>query len=58
MSKLTKIIVDIIKVLSKIKCILKLNVCRCESSCNQKQPEENTEENQVNNDSVQHITNV
>ena len=70
MSKLANIIVDIIKVLTKIKCILKLNICRCESSCNQKQQEEETEENQVDNDSqnevsvqstathVKHITNV
>jgi len=61
MSKLTKIIVDIIKVLTKIKCILKLNICRCESSCNQKQQEEETEEKQVNNDinkDVKHITNL
>jgi len=60
MSKLANIIADIIKILTKIKCILKLNICRCESSCNQKQPDEQTEENQVNNDidNVKHITNV
>ena len=63
MSKLAKIIVDIIKVLTKIKCILKLNICRCESSCNQKQPEKDTEENKVDNEcqnevSVKHITDV
>ena len=58
MSKLANIIADIIKILVKIKCILRLNICRCESSCNQKQKEEETEENKVDNDSIKHITDV
>ena len=48
MNKLTKIILDIIKVLTKIKCIIKLNICRCESSCNQKQLENETEDQEMN----------
>ena len=47
MSKLTKILIEIVRILSKIKCIFKIDICKCESQCNQKnkkQEEEQSEE--------------
>ena len=46
MSKLTKILIEIGRILSKIKCIFKIDICKCESQCNQKNIKQEEEEEQ------------
>jgi len=46
MSKLTKILIEIVRILSKIKCIFKIDICKCESQCNQKNIKQEEEQKQ------------
>ena len=46
MSKLTKILIEIVRILSKIKCIFKIDICKCESQCNQKNIKQEEEQSQ------------
>ena len=49
MSKLTKILIEIGRILSKIKCIFKIDICKCESQCNQKNIKQEEEQSQEPN---------
>ena len=49
MTKLTKILIEIGRILSKIKCIFKIDICKCESQCNQKNIKQEEEQSQEPN---------